>query len=323
MPNSLCEELIKKNYHPVVLIGTRAAGKTSLLTSLFRYLRTDSSSQILYGIGEPIIPEDTAVGELMYQNAKRFLNHIVTDFQEGKTAARTSTDPYFIPVVLTPTNGQPITNIAILEIPGERYQIDRSSIDMFKETSWEIAEVYRNYPGPISIIVVGPIVVGDAYQSDETMTEKYIQERFNTDIALNGALQSYQGMRSQKGKDSISFLLTKWDAYTKGIMSPEFGAPPKGLIENLINQLYPNTWNTFNLLAQLNPNKLMAMRYCSGLMSGDHSLPIPSKYIEDINIYPKTIWNWLYENSSGGVPLFPKESNKKKLFIQKIKDIIL
>jgi hypothetical protein len=322
MPNSLSEELIKKDYHPVVLIGTRAAGKTSLLTSLFRYLRTDSSSKILYGLGEAIIPEETPVGEMMYTNAKRFLNNIVIDFQEGKAAGRTSTEPYFIPVVLTPTNGQPPTKIAILEIPGEYYQIERSSIDMFKETSWEIADVYRNYHGPISIVIVGPIVVGDAYQSDESMAEQYIQQRFNTDIALNGALQTYQSMRSQKANDNISFLLTKWDAYTKGVFSNDFRHPPKGLIENLINQLYPNTWNTFNLLSQLNPDKLIAMRYCSGLMSGDHSLPIPKNYIDDINIYPKILWSWLYENSSGGMPLYPREKNKYKLILQKIKDII-
>jgi len=306
MPETLSEELVKRGYFPVILIGTRASGKTSLLTSLFRYLRSDIDAQALCRLGDPIIPIDTVIGEEMASNAKKFFNNIVNEFHDGTSAPRTGTSPYYLPIVFSPTNGQPETKFAILEIPGEAYQINYSSDDLYPAPPWQVADVYQNYPGPIAIMLVGPLVFGDAY---EDTIEDNDNEKKGSDLALYGALQNYMSLRHNRHQDNLAFLLTKWDVYTKGLFDKEFSKPPKGLVEHLINQRFPKAWNTFNLLSQENPKKLIVMRYCAGIMKGDKSLTIPQQFLNSVNLYPRQIWSWLFSCANGNMPLYPNENS--------------
>ena len=73
----LSKELSDKGYHPVLIFGTRASGKSSLLASLFYYLQSDPASPAIAIRGEWIVPIDTQYGQSVADAASHFLNHVM------------------------------------------------------------------------------------------------------------------------------------------------------------------------------------------------------------------------------------------------------
>lgn len=316
---SLAHELINKGYHPVMIFGTRATGKTSLLTSLFHYLNTDVTSGAMCMLGEWIVPTDTPYGQSVASAAQTFFNRVVMSFNDGDTAPRTmDTHPFYIPIVLRPKDGQPEVKLAFLESRGEWYQVDKESDNYFPELRDEVADVYRNYPDPISVLMIAPYVMTDAAYTDSESPDPRSPEIRDSDKGLVGALRAYQSNRVWRERDNFLFILTKWDAYTRDIVSPEFSNPPKGLIEKLIHERFELSWNLFQTMPK-GPNAL-SMQYSSGLMSGDTRLAIPQELRPLINQFPRALLGWLYQNAAG-VPLTPKAPPNKKGFVAFLKDL--
>ena len=317
---SLAGELIAKNYHPVMIFGTRASGKSSLLTSLFHYLQTDSSSQAMCILGEWIIPIDTTYGQSVADAAKRFFNQVVMNFNDGNAAPSTRDQfPFYIPIILRPSNGQPEIRLAFLESRGEWYQVDKSSSNYFPELRDEVAQVYKNYSGSLSILLIAPYVTREAYTQDEPPDTNSSEIR-DSDKGLFGALQAYHATRLNREQDKFMFVLTKWDAHTRAIVAPEFSNPPSGLIERLIHERFPLAWNLYQTMPK-NGNAL-SMQYSSGVMSGDARLAIPEPLKPIMNQFPRALWGWLYRNASGGQELYTKAAKPKKSFFSSIKDIL-
>jgi hypothetical protein len=306
---SLAESLVQKGYHPVMLFGTAASGKSSMLASLFHYLQTDPWSEAICLLGEWILPIETNEGASVAEEASRFYNHVVMNFNRGQAAPSTRNEvPFFIPVVLRPNNGKPDIKIAFLESRGEDYKIKAETIEYFPKLKNEILDVYRHYPDPISLLIISPYTLKDAYSEEEI--ERPGDAQFNeVDQSLYGALQSYQKDRQWPERDNYLFVLTKWDVHTGGLGNPEFANPPAGLVEKLIKERYPLAWNLYrNMPKGGNSN---SMQYSSGLMNGDGVVTVPDRFRPSINKFPRALWNWLYINASGGTALYgPKKTDK-------------
>lgn len=312
--HDLANALQSQGYHPVLIFGTRASGKSSLLASLLHYLQSDPESPAIAIPGDPLLPLDTAYGKEVHESALYFFNTVVDNFFNGEAAPRTSDQaPYYIPVVLRPNNGQPEVKIAFLESRGEWYHINRQSRALYPELRGEVDDVYRKFTGALSILLVAPLVIGDVYQ-DEGESEFVLAEQRDTDSSLFGALQSYQLARGMRDLDQYLFVLTKWDAYTKGLNSDEFSSPPKGLVDQLIESRYPRAWQMFRAMQQIAIPK--AMQYCSGIMSGNVHAPTPHHLRHKLSPFPKTLWNWLYANATNGRDLsesLPTQQNGRAL----------
>lgn len=297
----LAEELSKKGYHPVLIFGTRASGKSSLLASLFHYLRSDPESPAIAVQGEWIVPTDTGYGQTVKDAATQFLNHAVLAFYNGQATPRTvDTHPYYIPIVLRPNNGLPEIRLAFLESRGEWYHITPKSRDLFPILREEIADVYTNYKKSISILVIAPYVIGDAYSTTASQ-EQRDEEMKSSDTAIYGSLMSYQMNRRNRDKDHFLFVLTKWDAHTKTIVNKDFFRPPRGLVSILIEQRYPQSWALFR---NMQSGEAQSMQYCAGIMSGNKRVEIPLQHRPLMHQFPQVLWRWLYSNASGGLSLF-------------------
>lgn len=306
----LAQELMSKGYHPVMIFGTRASGKSSLLASLFHYLLSDSSSPAIAVLGEWIVPIDTSYGQSVADAATHFFNHVVQSFYDGVAAPSTRDDfPYYIPIILRPNNGQPEIRLAILESRGEWYHIDKSSKDLFPKLREEVADVYRNYPSSISVLLIAPYVIGEAY-SDNESSELSVTEMRESDTALLGALQAYQMERHHREYDKYLFILTKWDAHTRSINVKNFVNPPRGLVEHLITERFPRSWTLFRAMQSGMP---MSMQYSAGLMSGTERIDIPLRHQPIMQKFPKALWGWLYSNATNGKDLFVKKSQSGTL----------
>jgi len=305
----LSKELKDKDYHPIMIFGTRASGKSSLLASLFYYLQTDPESPAISVKGEWIIPIDTAYGQTVADLASGFLNHVINNFHDGQAAPSTRDEfPFYIPIILRPNNGQPEVKLAFLESRGEWYHIDKNSKDLFPELREEVSDVYKNFTGPISILLIAPYLIGEAY-SNETPSELAVIEMKESDAALFGALQAYQSNRKDRELDKYLFVMTKWDAHTQSIIDTNFVKPPHGMVAHLIYQRFPRSWTLFQ---NMQAENAQCMQYSSGIMSGDARVDVPQHLRHIMNRFPQMLWEWIYQNASGGHELFnPNFENKK------------
>jgi hypothetical protein len=292
----LSKELADKGYHPVLIFGTRASGKSSLLASLFYYLQSDPASPAIVVKGEWIVPIDTPYGQSVAEAASHFLNHVMNAFHEGKAAPSTRDDyPYYIPVILRPNNGQPEVKLAILESRGEWYAIRRDSRDLYPELRDEVSDVYKNYADSISVLLIAPYLIGEAH-GDEGPSELAKIEMRESDAGIFGALQAYQETRQYRDLDKYLFILTKWDEHAKVITSPEFIKPPRGMVSHLIAERFPRSWTLFQ---NMQTGEAQSMQYSSGLMRGSERIDIPPHLKPIMNQFPKMLWRWLYTNASG------------------------
>lgn len=292
---SLAKQLLRKGYHPVMLFGTRAAGKSSLLASLFYYLQSDPDSPAFYVRGDWIIPTDSPNGKSVADAASRFLSHVVNSFHDGSPAPATHDEfPFYIPIILRPSNGQPEVKLAFLESRGEWYQIKHDSANLYPELRDEVADVYKNFPKGISILLIAPYVIGDAY-SEEVSSEWAVSEMRESDTALFGALQAYQSVRKNRSLDKYLFVLTKWDAHTRSIIEEDFSNPPRGLVAHVISERFPKSWNLFQ---SMQTGETLSMQYSAGIMSGGSLVKVPPHLKPIMDRFPKALWNWLYRNST-------------------------
>lgn len=298
---SLAEELHRKGYHPVMLFGTRAAGKSSLLASLFYYLQSDPESPAIAVRGEWILPTETSYGKSVADAASRFLNHVLNDFHDGVAAPMTQEEhPFYIPVILRPNNGQPEIKLAFLESRGEWYQIKKNSKDLYPDLREEVSDVYRKFPNGISVLLIAPYVIGEAY-SEQATSEWAQSEMRDSDTALFGALQAYQMARQHRELDKHLFVLTKWDAHTRSIVDKDFISPPRGMVSHLISERFPKSWTLFR---NMQSTEAQSMQYSAGVMSGNARVEIPQHLKPVMNRFPQMLWRWLYANSTGGAELF-------------------
>lgn len=305
---SLADELYRKGYHPVMLFGTRAAGKSSLLASLFHYLHSDPESPAIAVRGEWIISTESSYGQSVADSASRFLNHVMNDFHDGIAAPMTQEEhPFYIPIILRPNNGQPEVKLAFLESRGEWYAIKRDSKDLYPELRNEVAEVYRNFPNALSILLIAPYVIGDAY-SEQSSSEWAHNEMRDSDTSLFGALQAYQLARQRREFDKFLFVLTKWDAHTS-IVEKEFVNPPRGMVAYLISQRFPKSWTLFQTMQT---GDAQSMQYSAGIMSGDARVETPKHLQPIMNRFPQMLWRWLYSNCTGGEELFVIRNTSSK-----------
>jgi hypothetical protein len=301
---TLARSLTEKKYHPVMLFGTAASGKSSMLASLFHYLQNDPRSGAICMLGEWIIPVDTELGGKVADQVSRFFNNSVMKFNAGVALPRNKANipPFFIPVILRPNNGKPEVRLAFLESAGEHYHVKEDTADYFPKLKNEILDVYQNFRGGLSVLVVAPYTLKDAYgsQTIEEPDDSALQE---VDQALYGALQSYQSNRRWFDLDHHMFVLTKWDVYAKGISNPEFTNPPNGLVEKIIKERYRLAWNFFQTMPKHGNSN--SMQYSSGLISGVSVVSVPDKLKPStINKFPRALWNWIYHNASGSTWLY-------------------
>lgn len=297
----LAKELVKKGYHPILIFGTRASGKTSLLASLFHYLQSDPESPAIIVRGEWIVPLETTYGLTVSEAASRFLGHVLNNFHDGEAAPMTQDEfPFYIPVILRPNNGQPEVRLAFLESRGEWYQIDKNSKDLFPQLREEVSDIYQNFPNGISILLIAPFVIGEAY-AESSSSDNTFKEMRDSDTALFGALQSYQMFRQNRELDRYLFILTKWDAHTRSIVDKDFITPPRGMVSYLISERFPKSWTLFQ---NMQSSEAQSMQYSSGLMSGNARVEVPEHLRPNMYKFPQMLWRWLYANATYGSELF-------------------
>lgn len=294
----IAAQLDEAGYHPVVILGTSNSGKSSLLGSLLAYFRQDAELEIGIYFGDPVLSPTTGYGEYVRKSAEEFFYRSIQEFMDGgghqPTQAR---HPFFIPVIIRP-KGRPEMRFAFLESNGEWYQPERNKGPFFRQLKSEVEGVLRHYQKGISVIYVAPLTQLNV-RDGKTSSKVDATEVAEAGLALVGAMNAYESLRTAKGLDSHLLLVTKWDAYKKdGLDLKEVLTNTRSDVELFVNDKYSQTFAAFKGLS-LAPTQRTLMQYCAALMSGRSIVRASDELRPVLYRYRRKLWNWLYKNASG------------------------
>ena len=295
---ALAQNMLDAGYQPVILFGNAASGKTSLILSLLAAIRTDVSLDTGLFLGEPILDTTRPYGAFLANEASRFFGLKTQQFIEGTAASRTIIDlPFFIPLLFRPA-GKPEARIALMESNGEWYRADRKENKFFPPLRQQIEDFVRSYPKGIIFIHLLPYTQRHLYRSD-TPGGSEAAELEEASLAVSGALQAYQSVRSDKSNDRHLLLVTKWDAHRPPDLDPldAINDDPED-VARVIAQRYSQAWSTFVGL-NLRSDQMARNGYCAGQISGSNIIKAgpADERGEQMRRYPKGLWRWLYRNT--------------------------
>jgi len=293
---NLGELLDINDYHPVMIFGTRASGKSTLLASIFNYIIHNgnlSKSMILFG--DPIVPLDSPYGKEVFDAATEFFHHKVEHFARGQAPAITqSKAPFFIPVKIR-REGFPDLKIAFLESAGEWYMPNSNLVGMYQPLKEEIESVYKSYPKPITLLLVAPFTTQAAF-SNLPPEQVDSPEMRDSDSGLYNSLALYQSLRDEPLRqiDNYRFVLTKWDVYSEGDTEhPDLVNPSRQLISEKIKERFPKSWGIFQAMGD-GENKDV-MPYSAGFIASTDVIGNPEELKIKMLRFPQTLLEWIYD----------------------------
>jgi hypothetical protein len=290
---------IFKNHsiHPVFIFGSRGSGKTSFLASMFKYMRDREESEASIDLIEDVFPADNLhwrdslawSRDLFYKKVFAYMDSTVPPAtQEGQ--------PFFVPIKLTRLNGEEV-NFAFLEGKGEWYMPDYSADVPFKAFKGFLQGMLQHFNGPATVLYVGPYVTEASDESQKA------QDLRDSDKGLLGALKQYKEQRKAYfHQDHHMFIVTKWDVYCESLASESFSDPDEDEIKNVARARFPLTWAQFmnvNMSSEIQNRSIST--FCAGIIQGQNVVMPAEQDVHAIDFYPRKIWDYLYQNVTGGV----------------------
>ncbi len=323
MPNGhepefqMAAQLRALKYHPVVIFGNSASGKTSLITSLLAALKLEPEWEMGAILNDPVVPQTTDYGRAQQAEANRLFNRVVQEFIAGRGAEATKTPvPFFVPMTVRSGTLNQSLKLAFMESNGESYAPDLQSDNYFAALRKDTEAFVRDYEGSISFIYVLPYTQINVRALNESSAEDPARLRL-AELAVAGALQAYERIRIHKNRDSHLLLVSKWDAHYDTKKQDEEVAMSEVLsdtyadVEVFLRQTYPQALSNFQSLSAPKDQRLVT-NYCAGLMTGRTIQPL-TEDLETraaIRANQKKVWRWVwasalgYPNGQGATP-FP------------------
>lgn len=295
---------VQQKYHPVVLIGSAAAGKTVMLLSLLAYFKNNAVGNNLSAFfGDDLF---SAAESTLRDQADRYFERTVSDYVRGTTDAATKIGkPLFIPARVCGQSGTE-AKFAFMESDGEWYQPDRSPnaqafIAPFKP---ELEALLKQYPDGISFLWVAPHMSASAPGSGLATDADELMRQANE--SLSGAFQNYETLRRHNSaRDTHMFIVTKWDTFVSETSPADIRVSLDRArdgeicheVDNFIARIYAGPYGRFQAINSPLENKIV-FRYSAGLFN-DRSRG-SGVGEETLNTYPRDVWNWLYEGALKG-----------------------
>ena len=290
------------DYQPVVLFGTAASGKTSLLLSLLAIARTETALDTGVFLGEPILRPDSDYGRYLVENAEEFFGRKTQEFIEHRAPASSKIAlPFFVPIAFRPRLGREV-KFAFMESNGEWYRPDRDSSRLFKRLKGQIEDFISQYQGGIIFIHLVPYTQRPVYGANPDPADDASQIN-EASLAISGALQAYESVRVNKRNDRHIMLVTKWDAHRPpdadrlDILNGD-----REDVEAIVKHRYAAAFNSYRGLS-LEPSQLHLNGYIAGLMNeqGTVGLRRDDELRATVVRYPINLWRWLYKSALANV----------------------
>ena len=303
---SLGRSLSSSGFHPVLIFGTSATGKTTFLTSMLSFFTSTPDVGVTITLGDPISTSE--VGLKAHESSEKLFHLQVNDYLNGRAALQNQEGfPFFVPVELRKSRSHELTRIALMESSGELWGVDRRN-NFVQALREEIIDVYVNYPYPITVIMVVPYAMSEGYTGDDPNEND--KEKFReSDIALHQTLQIYQRYRPPRIRDNFYFILTKWDLHTQILASEEFLNPDDEVVRDLVRERFPRAFGHFENMS--GDNLAQCTPYSAGLIGGTKILEIPKNLKPALDEFPYRLWRWIYANATNGRDLYEDDTQQR------------
>ena len=303
---SLGKSLSANGFHPVLIFGTAATGKTTFLTSMLSFFTSTPDVGVTITLGDPI--STTEVGLKAHESSEKLFHLQVNNYLNGLAPVQNQEAfPFFVPVELRSRRNHELTRIALMESSGELWSVAMKK-NFVQELREEIIDVYINYPYPITVIMVVPYAMSEGYTGNNSSENDKSTFR-DSDIALHQTLQVYQRYRPPHIRDNFYFVLTKWDLHTQVLASEEFLNPDDELVRELVRERFPRAFGHFENMAD--EDLAQCTPYSAGLIGGTKILEIPKNLKPALDEFPYRLWRWIYANATNGRDLYEYEAPQK------------
>lgn len=294
----LAEHMAEARYQPVILFGSAASGKTSLILSLLAAIRTEARLNAGLFLGDPILDTSKRYGAYLTEQASQFFGLKTQQFIEGAAAPRTNIElPFFIPLIFRPRD-KPEARIAFMESNGEWYRADRQSNRFFPPLRKQTEEFLQHYAGGIIFIHLLPYTQQHLYTNNQNAGND-ANELQEASLAVSGALQAYEAIRVDKGSDQHLLLVTKWDAHrADGLDSIDALHDDPEDVLAFVGARYSQALASFRGLG-LRSDQMDLNGYCAGQISANNIIRagLDSERGQAIRRYPVGLWQWLYRHT--------------------------
>jgi hypothetical protein len=311
----LAQSLRENGYHPIILFGTTASGKTSLLLSLFSTLKSEPRLRTDIRLCANFLGPNQSLGPELHKKAKALFENGTQAFIAGEKIPPTPVElPFFVPVEIQPKD-KPAQKFAFLESAGEFYQTTRKQADSFlnredlyKPLNDQIESFLSQYDRSVSFLYLAPYTHGEVY--DDSGSGFVDEERHNSSLAIGKVIETYERLRyDYRTIDNHLMLVTKWDARSK--LNKNTVESMKENRRELIKFCHEHYGLALTRYQSL-PGRPQINAYSSGKI-GKTGLQKQS-YGSDTRMvlmgYPAKLWGWLYTNArrdqdQRSIPLFP------------------
>lgn len=315
--DSLGRSLADNGFHPVLIFGTAATGKTTFLTSMLSFFTSTPDLGVTITLGDPLSTSE--VGQKAHESSEKLFHLQVNNYLNGLAPVQNQEAfPFFVPVELRRRINRELTRIALMESSGELWSVAMKK-NFVQELREEIKDVYENYPFPITVIMVVPYAMSEGYTGEGSSTDDKAAFR-DSDIALHQTLQVYQRYRPPGIQDNFCFVLTKWDLHTQVLTSEEFLKPDDGVVRELVRERFPRAFGHFENMAE--EDMAQCTPYSAGLIGGTRILEVPKELKPVLDEFPYRLWRWIYANATNGRDLYENNSIQKgSKFVRFIKEL--
>ena len=293
---SLCLELDKEGYHPVLPFGNSRSGKTSLLLSLLAGLHHE---KIPYRLDLELLKKYPGP----YADARNFFDYYLRQFIENIPPVGTrNEEPIYIPIIVTMPNTRKEIRLAFLECNGEWYQAVgwNKGGNNVAERAEIIQGVLKAFNKGITLIYVAAYMENSKNNVTPTLGE--------SDTVLFEVLKEYSAFRRQHHDyDKHLFLLNKWDEFKSPYIidqQNDFSNPNWNEIGEWLEANYRHAWPKFQSMAPIMRNAPLVMQYSAGRFDSQTGQLVDVREANILPIYTvmrRKIWDWLIQNADENV----------------------
>lgn len=294
----LANDMADKGYQPVIFVGNAGSGKTSVLLSLIALLKRRPDLKVSAFLDPPLLDVSSKLGSYQNDNAETFFFKNVQRFIDGNVIPKTTIEvPFFVPVSVRPETSPRVT-FAFMESNGEWYRPKKDTNALFPPLRKSIEEFIQTYQGGIIFIYTLPFTQQMLWSSD-VQPERDAGAIQEADLAIAGAMQSYERVRYDKTHDRHLFLITKWDgSATGGNLAEALSGTQEGEVSQFAEARFPQSLALINGLG-IGKEQVALQHYCSGIINAQGPQQLsPTNPLRDVVLsYPKNLWIYLYKQA--------------------------
>jgi hypothetical protein len=300
-----------RDVHPVVVVGSRGSGKTTILASLLKYAMFSVEAGGTATLMDDLYPGDSEIWKEQLNWARQLVEKTVASFDNSFAPPPTKTsEPFFVPITFTQSDGR-LAKVAFLESMGEFYMLQENGDSPHKKFHTLLGSFLNSYTGEISVLYIAPVVTGEV-SSNGALESPSSKEMTARDLAMFGVIGQYINQRrGMFNRDRHLLLMSKWDVLFKTLSEPDLVDPPPDRIESVLASRYPKTWAKFSNIPMNEAvgNKRFSA-YSAGMMFESRVLAASAEDRPKMEKFPRKLWDWLWMGATG-THLFVEFSPRK------------